>query len=135
MLRDNQARFVELIRQEHPGASTVTRQQIVAIESKFGEERPHWLLNGQEYRAGRGVYYVPSVSQGGAGLQRAVVPRSQRPVAFLEQTVPVSEPNSIPESGQPLVDATLNAQVAPTMTETTKPVSLVPERFKGYVPF
>ena len=58
MLNDKQKKFVETAYKEF-GTDTITRKQVVEIESKYNLTGNSWLVNNSDYKAGRGLYRLP----------------------------------------------------------------------------
>ena len=58
MLNDKQKQFVETAYKEF-GTDTITRKQVVEIETKYNLTGNSWLVNNSDYKAGRGLYRLP----------------------------------------------------------------------------
>jgi midasin (ATPase involved in ribosome maturation) len=122
---DRQA-FLEKVRFEFGGIREITRTQVLEVCSKYGLDRPNWLLNDTTIRVGRGIYELPqmagSVSPAVKKFVKPVAPKATKAV----KPVTVSEPE--------VESASTVAMSAPSVISNTE-TSFVPERMKGYVPF
>ena len=58
MLNDKQKQFVETAYKEF-GTDTITRKQVVEIETKYNLTGNSWLVNNSDYKVGRGLYKLP----------------------------------------------------------------------------
>lgn len=122
--------FLNAVRAEYPGATTIDREQVRTICDKYSLGWPAWLTGNMAYRAGRGLFVVPNTS--GAQMSPATpTPRNAAPNAgptFTER--PAFQP-PVP--------------VAPEQTQTSQPeaswslqganASMVPDRLATFVPF
>ena len=97
--------FLDKVRFEFGGILEITRKQADEVAAKYNIPRPHWLFNDPEYRAGRGLYKLPNLTE-------------SKPVKKV-----VKEPS------------VAIAMVASSVVATNAEVTLVPEKAKGYVPF
>ena len=58
MLNDKQKKFVETAYKEF-GTDTISRKQVVEIETKYNLTGNSWLVNNSDYKVGRGLYKLP----------------------------------------------------------------------------
>ena len=119
-VKANRAELFDKIRFEFGAIRTVTRPQILEVCSKYGLDKPNWLLNDVSLRVGRGVYAIP---EHGAKVASAPAPAAKK--------VAAAKPAPAPAPKAPEVVA----MVAPSVVSTNAELSLVPEKAVGYVPF
>ena len=93
--------------------ATITRQQVLDVCEETGISYPTWLTNDPANRAGRGEYHLPKPT-----VAPAVKP-ADRPVVAIED-------NSM---------SIANMALAAVKLDIETPVSLVPNKASGYVPF
>jgi MoxR-like ATPase len=96
-------------------AFTVSRQDIITATSKAGLNEPQWWLNHPTYRAGRGVYTVPTLTGGTV----------EAPVKATKAKAEAPAPAPAPKQTQALPEVALAFHTG----------SLVPEKMATYVPF
>jgi len=61
--KDVHKRFVEKAQQVVGVEGTITRKQALDVSKSLLIEKPRWLFNDKEYRAGRGVYKLPRITE------------------------------------------------------------------------
>jgi MoxR-like ATPase len=114
MLTNTQKKFVEAARAKvGPSADLVlSRPDVIAIAEAAGLNLPQWLTNDSAYRAGRGLYRVPTLGKAAPRSAPAVVEVAAAPAPAVKTAT------ALPE-------AALAFHVG----------NLVPERLSSYVPF
>lgn len=115
-LTPKQQAFVDAVRDQLGLSASdtivLTRAQVLDIAAKAGLNPPQWLMNGEEYRYGRGQYRI------GAAAPKTVSP------AVPDRAV----------AAAPAVKAAAAAPVA-DLSLAFHTGSLVPDRLASYVPF
>jgi hypothetical protein len=124
--------FLAAVKDKFGDIETITRQEIVELCQEYGIVLPGRIMT--EQRAGRGTYFLKR------GSNVAPAAKVSKPVAAkrivtapVVPTVPVVEPSSMP-----VVEDTALATamaVAAVQLNVSAPISLVPEKAQGYVPF
>ena len=61
-LSDSQKSFVELANEEG-FTNTITRKDIISLQSKHGITKPAWLMKNTAYRVNRASYTLPTLGQ------------------------------------------------------------------------
>lgn len=116
-LTPKQQAFVDAVRDQLGLSASdtivLTRAQVLDIAAKAGLNPPQWLMNGEEYRYGRGQYRI-----GAAAAPKTVSP------AVPDRAV----------AAAPAVKAAAAAPVA-DLSLAFHTGSLVPDRLASYVPF
>jgi len=120
MLTNTQKKFVEAARAKvGPSADLVlSRPDVIAIAEAAGLNLPQWLTNDSAYRAGRGLYRVPTLGKAAPRSAPAVVEVAAAPAPAVATAPAVKTATALPE-------AALAFHVG----------NLVPERLSSYVPF
>lgn len=106
----NRQLFLDAVVNKFGQISTITRQQILEVCEETGINRPTWLTNDPNNRAGRGEYRLP-------------VSTTKTTHSAPIETV-VSDPMT-----------TANMALTAVKMDTPDTVSLVPNKVTGYVPF
>jgi hypothetical protein len=96
--------------------STITRQQVLDVCEEYDIGYPTWLTNDPANRAGRGEYHLPK--------SIVAVKPAVKPAAVV--TPPVIENDSM---------SIANMTLTVVKLDTDTPVSLIPTKANGYVPF
>ena len=116
-LTPKQQAFVDAVRDQLGLSASDTivlsRTQVLEISAKAGIKPPQWLMNGEEYRYGRGQYRIPGT--GTAAPAAAPAPAPAVATAPAVRTAPAA----------PVADLSLAFHTG----------SLVPDRLASYVPF
>jgi len=60
---EQKVKFIELVEKQFGKTATISRKQVKDIVASNGLDVPNWLLNGKEFRAGRGMYSVPAMPE------------------------------------------------------------------------
>jgi MoxR-like ATPase len=125
-LTPKQAAFVRAARSAGY-TRTISRPQVEQVAAAAGLNMPQWLTNDAAYRAGRGLYRLPSLE----GDAPAVAP-APAPVAVAAPAVPTvaAAPAVKTVDAVPTVAPTMDASLA-----FMGGASLVPDRLPTYVPF
>lgn len=120
----DRAIFLNAVKKVLGDVDQLTRPEVLDICARENVDYPNWLVNDPQYRLGRGVYSLTTVS--GAAPRVAVVKPAPKieaaPVAAPAQTV-IHQP--APEL----------SHAALTPVEVMAPANLVPAKAVGYVPF
>ena len=61
-LNPNQEKFVKLANEEG-FTKTITRKDIISLQSKHGITKPAWLMKNTAYRVGRASYTLQTLGQ------------------------------------------------------------------------
>ena len=113
----NREAFIAAAKSVLGDVDVITRPQIGEVCAATGVARPQWLMKEPELRAGRGQYFLSSPKEV-AKVVSAVITKNLPPV-------------------QPTVEVANVAEmaVAAVQLNVPAPISLVPEKATGYVPF
>lgn len=113
----NREAFIAAAKSVLGDVDVITRPQIGEVCAATGVARPQWLMKEPELRAGRGQYFLKSPREV-AKVVSAVITKNLPPV-------------------QPTVEVANVAEmaVAAVQLNVPAPISLVPEKATGYVPF
>lgn len=111
---------------QFPNTKVLTRPQVEAVCAASGLKNPQWLTNDTKYRAGRGLYRLPSLL-GDDAPAPAPKPVKAKEAAPAPVAAPAAPAPTIPTVTSLVADASLSLAAGT--------VSLVPERLPTYVPF
>ena len=113
----NREAFIAAAKSVLGDVNVISRPQIGEVCAATGVARPQWLMKEPELRAGRGQYFLRSSNEV-TKVVSAVVAKNLPPV-------------------QPTVEVANVAEmaVAAVQLNVPAPISLVPEKATGYVPF
>jgi len=122
--------FIDAAKVDHgPEVTQLSRPQVFETVAKHKLPVPWWLIAGDAHKVSRGVYsfarQTPPLASG-KGARRS---KSIMPAPAMIQTVAVAGPT---ESANTAADNLADDGGTGTMVHH---VSLVPEKFQGYVPF
>lgn len=121
------------------GQEFISRQDLLALCEREGLQQPQWLCNGLQYRAGRGLYIIPSpegVSEAAAKKARAAAYRSgpsRRAVSKLP-AAPAVEESAAPALAAQVV-ALPQPKVMNVLASDLSVECAIPEVYFNYVPF
>lgn len=109
------------------GNKTITRTQLLKLCEDNGILQPQWLTNDPQYRAGRGIYSIPtSMDAPKAGkvkkakAVRTLVMQEDEEPAVVAAVIPMPAPKQV---AMATMASSLGSEVA------------VPEVYKNYIPF
>jgi MoxR-like ATPase len=117
--------------------NTITRSELLELCQEQGLQQPQWLCNGLEYRAGRGIYIIPSLE----GISEASA-KAARANAYREgpSRQAVSKIPAAPVAAPAMAAQVIPMQPAPVKQMATLASDLsaecsIPEVYFNYVPF
>ena len=119
-----QLAFLQQVKITYPNATVLTRDEVDYAAKLAGLNLPQWLTADTQYRAGRGQYRIPSISDSVAPsavtAPVAVAPPTAKPVPTVAQAAQVPVSNT--------TDTSLSLSFMGG-------ASLIPDRLSTYVPF
>lgn len=116
--------FFNAVKKEFGDIATITRQEVILIERKYGIDYPVWFIKDKARHVSRGVYSLDD-----SGSTKPVKAAKVIKATDIASEVPVASNTAIEVSNQhDMAIAALHTSVADT-------VSLVPVKASGYVPF
>jgi hypothetical protein len=116
--------FFNAVKKEFGDIATITRQEVILIERKYGIDYPVWFIKDKARHVSRRVYSLDD-----SGSTKPVKAAKAIKASDIASEVPVASNTAIEVSNQhDMAIAALHTSVADT-------VSLVPAKASGYVPF
>lgn len=106
--------------------NTISRSELLELCQEQGLQQPQWLCNGLEYRAGRGVYYIPTDAVSAPLVKKAFNPVARKVAAPV--AAPAMAAQVIPMQPAPV------KQMATLASDLSAECS-IPEVYFNYVPF
>lgn len=119
-----QLAFLQQVKITYPNATVLTRDEVDYAAKLAGLNLPQWLTADTQYRAGRGQYRIPSISDSVAPSAVTAVPASDAPKAKPAPTV--AHAAQVPVSNTTDTSLSLSFMGG---------ASLIPDRLATYVPF
>lgn len=137
-MSSSKSAFLSAAQTKYGDIDTISRAQIIELCDETGVKWPAWLVNDSSCRVGRGVYALKAGASAPVAAPAKRAPRVpavvSAPVDPVMPTVPVVDASSMPVVDDAAM-STAMAVAAVQLNTGTAPVSLVPEKAQGYVPF
>ena len=124
--------FLDCVKTRFGNINTISRAQITEVCGTAGLDWPNWLTTNDNYRAGRGMYKIDAATIA-ANMPKGRSGKTEVKVAKVAaKPAPVSQ---VPVVSQPVEIANASDLMMANLQTTVAPVSLIPAKAKGYVPF